>query len=402
MSVTKNQHYVSEGILKHFSDSNNKIYEMFIEKKCISKKSISSVMSQNYVYEHPLIQKNAIEDAFANDIEAKVFPVMDKLIDVIEKNYSSDGNCTFCYDSIKNILSAIIVFYFRSGALIHEYAFSSDNPKLDRVERMLTKICDIHYITGLCETIVKCYDWAILIDEKERFLLSDQYLSTVALKYKNRFSNASNRQIGMKNTMLLLPLSAKIYVAFYSGRVPDFIKKDKFCILFDDQLQEINNVIYENSYVKCVGKFENELMRMKSICEEGYSPSKCILKYNNGRIKDYIIKKEVFWYDEDKDLCRNFDQYVRIYFEKIKGKIERNSLCICGSGRKYKKCCMRKYEAIKEIIGAIRAPKSIDYNIPGVVISEEAIEEFFGLEKDLNNSSDREILRKIEKMGIKY
>ena len=71
------------------------------------------------------------------------------------------------------------------------------------------------------------------------------------------------------------------------------------------------------------------------------------MKYNNGRIKDYIIKKEVFWYDEDKDLYRNFDQYVRIYFEKIKGKIERNSLCICGSGRKYKKCCMRKYEVIK-------------------------------------------------------
>ena len=57
---------------------------------------------------------------------------------------------------------------------------------------------------------------------------------------------------------------------------------------------------------------------------------------------------------------------------------------------------------IKEIIGAIRDPKSIDYNIPGVVISEEATEEFSGLEKDLNNSSDREILRKIEKMGIKY
>ena len=104
MSVTKNQHYVSEGILKHFSDSNNKIYEMFIEKKSVSKKITSSVMSQNYLYEHPLIQKNTIEDAFANDIEAKVFPVMDKLIDVIEKNYSSDGNCTFCYDSIKNIL----------------------------------------------------------------------------------------------------------------------------------------------------------------------------------------------------------------------------------------------------------------------------------------------------------
>lgn len=40
MSVTKNQHYVSQGILKHFSDSNEKTYEIYIGKKIVSKKSI--------------------------------------------------------------------------------------------------------------------------------------------------------------------------------------------------------------------------------------------------------------------------------------------------------------------------------------------------------------------------
>lgn len=37
----------------------------------------------------------------------------------------------------------------------------------------------------------------------------------MALSYKNKFSNASNRQIGMKDIMVLIPLSAKFYVVFY-------------------------------------------------------------------------------------------------------------------------------------------------------------------------------------------
>lgn len=45
MNVTKNQHYVSQGILKHFADDKKKTYEMYIEKKIISKKSIVSTMS---------------------------------------------------------------------------------------------------------------------------------------------------------------------------------------------------------------------------------------------------------------------------------------------------------------------------------------------------------------------
>lgn len=32
LEITKNQHYVSQGILKHFSDEQNKVFELFIEK----------------------------------------------------------------------------------------------------------------------------------------------------------------------------------------------------------------------------------------------------------------------------------------------------------------------------------------------------------------------------------
>ena len=64
--MTKNQHYVSKGIIKHFADEHKKTYELFIEKGGIYKTDISQTMSQNCVYEHPEIETNTIEDFFAN------------------------------------------------------------------------------------------------------------------------------------------------------------------------------------------------------------------------------------------------------------------------------------------------------------------------------------------------
>lgn len=115
---------------------------------------------------------------------------------------------------------------------------------------MILNIFDGRYLWGLCDTISQFYESAVIVDEEERFLLSDQYISTVALSYKNKFSNASNRQIGMKDTMILLPLSAKYYVAFCHGKKPKYISKERFCLLDDTGVAEINNVIYKNSYVK--------------------------------------------------------------------------------------------------------------------------------------------------------
>lgn len=96
----------------------------------------------------------------------------------------------------------------------------ANEPKIIRVERMLQNILNLEYILGLTGTIWNAYECGIIVDEKERFLLSDQYVSTVALKFKNRFSNASNRQIGMSETMILIPLSSRFYIAFFSGNKP--------------------------------------------------------------------------------------------------------------------------------------------------------------------------------------
>lgn len=397
MSEYKNQHYVSEGILKHFADDHKKIYEIYIPKKIVSKKEISKVMSQNCVYEHPLLEKNILENSF-NTIEKKVFPVLDKLISDIDSTRKNDFQ--YVFETIMKILPFLLVFYFRSGALLNEYTFNSDNDsiKLDRVERLLTNIIDIQYISGLSKTIFNCYDMAVIIDDKERFVISDQYLSTVALKYKCLFANASNRQIGMKETMLLLPLSAKYYVVFFSGNVPKYIEKNAFNYLDDSALQEINDVIYQNSYVKCAAFDETEIYRLKNKSFPYPFPSQTIMKYENGNIADRIIKREVFIYDIDKDINKEYSNYLIDYLNKIKGKISRNDKCICGSGKKYKHCCMAKYERAKEIIYNTQNPESVDYTIPNAVLVESSITVFMGKEEDLNNDHDKEVLKKIEEL----
>ena len=389
--ITRNQHYVSRGIQKQFADTKNKVYELFIEKDNLSKKNYNKTMAQNFVYEHPKLSTNYLEKLFS-DIEDVYIPKIDSCIAKIEKENLSGINYSQFILRVKEMLPIFMIFYFRSGALLYEYSFSSENPKLDRVERMILNIFNGRYLWGLCETISKFYESAVIVDEKERFLLSDQYISTVALSYKNKFSNASNRQIGMKDTMILLPLSAKYYVVFYHGKKPNYISKEKFCVLDDIDVAEINNVIYQNSYVKCIAKKQEAFDMLEKITL--YSPTKTMMLYNDGTVKDYVSKREVFLYKNDRDMNENSIHYIDDYILKIKGKVGRNSKCICGSGKKYKQCCMGKYEEVKKIIYGVENQDRDLYTIPNVRMAEDAIEIFIGKEEGLNES-DKLILDRV-------
>ena len=122
------------------------------------------------------------------------------------------------------------------------------------------------------------------------------------------------------------------------------------------------------------------------------------MRYSDGTLKDHIIKREVFYYEEDWDLDRNSYTYMVQYLENIKGKIGRNSLCICGSGKKYKHCCMHKYDLAKDILFATQNVGAVNYNISGAVEAEAAIEEFAGKETELTNQRDKEALKKIDEL----
>lgn len=92
MGKTKNQHFVSRGILKHFADDQKKTYELYIEKNIISKKAIDNVMAQNYVYEHPALRANSLENFFAR-IESQLISWLDKVLAVLEHEYEDKANC---------------------------------------------------------------------------------------------------------------------------------------------------------------------------------------------------------------------------------------------------------------------------------------------------------------------
>ncbi len=396
INIVKNQHYVSRGILKHFSDKDKKVYELFISKKIVSRKAIDNTMSQKFVYEHTDLEKNLIENLFSG-FESKVFPIIDDLINRLEEDYGDGKDIEKYKKTIYNIMPIVLLFYFRSGALLKEYSMNAENPKDTRVERMLLNIVDWDYLRGLNNTICKHYECSIIVDEKGRFLLSDQYISTVALKYKNNFSNSSNRQIGMKETMLLLPLSSKFYIVFFNGNNPYYVKNNYFSVLDDISVQQINNVIFKNSYVKCVSKDVKELERLKNSFSCS-SPVKTIMLYKDGYIEDFINKKEVFLYEKDLDIKENFIKYIAIYNEKIKNKMSRNDPCVCGSMKKFKKCCIDKYEAIAEIITAIKNPSIVNYTIDGVTTVEKNIVEYKGIQENLSNQHDKEMLEQLQKL----
>ncbi len=147
------------------------------------------------------------------------------------------------------ILDIFLLFYYKSGALLSEFAWGADNKKEVRIRRLLEIITDRYYSRELSHTLKKGYSFAVIYSEESRFLLSDQYVSTVALSYKNTFVNSSNRAIGMKDTLILLPLSSEYYIAFFNGPMPEYIQPRHILKLSPEQVDEINVAICQNSFI---------------------------------------------------------------------------------------------------------------------------------------------------------
>lgn len=395
MEVTKKQHYIPQGLMKLFVGNDKKVFELLIERNKILSSEIENSMCQNYVYEHPDLDKNALEILFSK-VESKYIPYIRKLVECINNSYNKTQTYQFAYlkNKILKLIPWFLFFYFRSGALLTEYASFSDKPKIIRVERMLDNILNISYIRKLTYTIKNCYQLSILISIKEEFIMSDQYISTVALSYKNNFISGSNRQIGLRDTLILVPLTSKYYLAFYQGNAPYYFLKNNFSTLTDEQVKEVNSVIYKNSYIKCIAQFSSSLEVVKNSINIRQGASKSLAFFDDNQVHSYITKKEVFFYPIDEDLSLHFIQYGNDYLTKIKGKVRRNDPCICGSGKKYKSCCMEKYEKSNRIWLDIKY-KHYDYSILGALAVEKSIVDYYG-SKDKMSDKDLKLLEDIQ------
>lgn len=96
----------------------------------------------------------------------------------------------------------------------------------------------------------------------------------------------------------------------------------------------------------------------------------------------------------------SFD-YMSTYKTSIEGKIGRNDKCVCGSGKKYKKCCISKYEKAARILQDIYNQKNVDYTIPGARVVEDSILEYEGPQEKLKNKHDKDIIEKIIELSEK-
>lgn len=377
MIKTKNQHYIPQCILKNFVSNNTNIYEGLIPKLKVYETNIRNSMSKRYMYEDESIEDNYIENEFAQ-LEGELSTKTNKLISDIYETKFDNRQIYDIYNQLESYIPLVIVMYYRSGALFEEFEFSNldfdgklgGNTNIKSpVFAMLEKIQNSEYILGLTKTILDDYKFAILISEDD-FTISDQYLSTAALKIKSRFINYSNRMIGLKDTLILIPLSKKIYFCFFHNTNTFEIVENQYNFLSDIQLNNFNNCIANNSYLKFAGANEDTMkLYIKNIIVK--SPIGTLATFNNGTKVKSTVKKEVFFYEKD---AKNWEFFITHMWHKMEG-VKRNELCPCGSNKKFKKCCIELYQESKRIIMDLQYRDNKDYEISNTSVKEMQISE---------------------------
>lgn len=364
---TKKQHYIPQSILKHFSLDGKSIYECIIDwsPPKLFKTNIRNAMCQNNIYEHMLLEKNGVENFFATEIDSALSEYHKDVCEIL------DAGSQEAFDKVYNLTLKqcphILISFYRSGALLEEYntAYEFEQGKI--IVAVLSAISG-NYIDKLSKTLQEGYKFSILVSDDLPFIIGDQYLSTIALKIKSNFFNVSNRNIGIKDTMLILPISKKYCVIFYHGEnVPEFVHPNKICNITNNELLSINTAIKRSSYKKIAG---SNMDMISTIVEndthkESVSPTTFIAGYPDGNHRGYVNKKEAFFYDFDYEVKRDLIGW--------NFTLGRNDPCPCGSGKKHKKCCIEKTKVIKEIYKSFDRKNTYDFRIDPRLISEKPI-----------------------------
>ena len=375
------QHYISQGILRLFSENKKSVFEYNVQTDKIYRTGISTTMSDKYTYEHPFLSGNALENAFKK-LEDEYIPKMTSIIDVLD-----GGDVASAKKQIEDLLENILLFYYRSGAILYEFSDNNEFEKTEVIESLLERITDLRYLNRLAQTIINDYKFVVVRSSESKLLLSDQYVSTASLNCKGKIANYSNRTIGFSDCLIMIPLSAMYYVLYYNGSLPlsKIINSNKVYELTRKDLLGLNKVIFRNSYRKCISMHQNELETVKEYKSKTYGTSGTIMSYGDGSFRSYTVKKEVFYRDIDEDIFENFVTYCSnlIRFEEgYNRKIGRNDLCLCGSNKKYKKCCIEKYQQSEYIYNMLKRDDT-SWMCTNSNFVEKPINAFWGLDTDL-------------------
>lgn len=286
---TKKQHYIPKTALKIFFDNEN-IYEKNIKTKRIYKTSVSNTMCMANIYEIDELDDNLIEKLFASSVDNDIPKHLKNIIYYLEnENYLDAKTILF------NYIKVFVINYYRSLANIKHYSMLESKITNESKKRMFERVFNIAYIQNICTILVNCYNFAFIKSSDGGFFLSDQYISTCALMYKFNMLNLSNREIGLSETMVLIPISRYYYAVFYAGKLPGCIKikQDTVNLLDDNEQKVINRVIYCNSMEKCLSTSEICLYNSNQFTKNnGDSP--VFVTFKNGMKRAFNIKKRSF------------------------------------------------------------------------------------------------------------
>ncbi|GEN46730.1 DUF4238 domain-containing protein [Alkalibacillus haloalkaliphilus] len=366
------QHYVSKFILKNFANHKEQVFESLIGESKVYQTNINQSMCKKLTYEHSELEQNSLETTFS-EIEGSIAPKFKLLIQLLD---SEESEIVEIKKIVLDIIYEVIIFYYRSGAVLHEMSFQKEN-KDQQLMNLLRHISNSEYIYSLSKTIVDNYNFAIIRSANNEFLLSDQYISTASLNVKTRFANISNRHIGLKNVIILIPLSSKYYIVFFDGSVPNDIQKERINNISTDTLFLLNRAIINNSYHKSVAQVEN-VLKERLADFKYHSPAKTILSYASGLHKSFTLKKEVFLYDDDE---KAYELFANLEYQKFM-YVGRNDTCPCGSDLKFKKCCLSVYEKVDKIKNDMQMQVNpTTYMINSKYVAEKSIDELISFEE---------------------
>jgi hypothetical protein len=367
MSITKKQHYIPKFYIKNFSFDLKSIFELNHNKQSIYKNSIKNSMCENLTYEDEFLSPNSLERYFGS-IEDKVSSSLRTIIAELKEDKSDISKIK---NIIFNIMPELLIFYYRSGALLEE--FSTGGNKDFRIDNLLKQIMDSNYLQELSSDIFACYKFSIIKCESE-FLLSDQFISTAAMKIKDNFGDISNRHMGLQETLILIPISCDFYAVFWHTKSNFFLKDNEIKLLKNDEKYLMNKVILNNSYNKTVSFSEEVLSNIQKFYYKK-NPAQMILG-GDSFVQRFSMKKEVFFYEEDRIA---FDYFFSrcMHLSPKYLKLKNSDKCLCNSDKKFKRCHKKSFDRVRIIWDNYYFNIKRNYEIIGMNQIERPITSFF-------------------------
>lgn len=195
-----------------------------------------------------------------------------------------------------NIMNPIRTLKFdrHSGASLYEFSDNHDFGKESAINSMLNRIANKRHLDKLASTIINDYSFVVLKSSEKKLALSDQYISTASLNCKGKIANFSNRTIGFSNCLIMIPISAKYYIAYYHGNfsLSKPVIADTIYDLSAIDTLNINKVILRNSYNKCIAMHKEDLEEIEPFRSTICGTTGTIMQYDDGSFHSYTLKKE--------------------------------------------------------------------------------------------------------------